>query len=122
MSRNWLSGRFFLLCGVNTAAINADHVKGDQRDDHDRDSPLQKEEHANDCNQGHDVADECHQLPLNQTLDQLDIACDARHDLARLSLVVVGERQALKVLPGRKPQVEDKAVPDPGQGVTIGEA
>jgi hypothetical protein len=93
----------------------ADHVERDQRDDHDGELPLEREQHQRNAHQGDEVADEGDQLALDQALDQLDVARGSGHDLAGLGLVVEGQREPLKVFPEREPQVEDEAVADPVQ-------
>ena len=91
----------------------AEHVDGEDTDGGDGKPPLDCEQPRGDDEKGCDVGDEQDKPGCQCVLDNIDVGCQPRHNLARLLAIVVCEGQALEMTVGLEPEIKDDALSKP---------
>ena len=91
----------------------AQHVDREDPDGGDSEAPLDCEEPCGHNKEGGDIGDEQHKPGCQCVLDNIDVGCQSRHDLARLLAIVVRQGEALEVAIGLEAKVENDALSKP---------
>ena len=116
----------FLLAHRARGLLDPPRVAVDHQEEHrhhrqgnEREAPVEIEHHPDHAGQGRHADEHAEQRGVDEGLDGFDVARDARDQVARSHLVVLGERQSLNVVVEGPAQVVSHPLTHAGRQVLV---